>query len=111
MKYDKTTLKKFILNYHSVQKYDDVNEYNEGLEDFFEINNQVETDSGNSNSIEDVIFYNELENIVERVGTDKEYFIFILLTEGNSYKGIGNVFNVTVGRIRQMFDELLSKLS
>lgn len=92
MKYDKATLKKFILNYHNVQKNDDINEYNDDLDDFFELNNQVETDSFDNNSIEEVILYNELENIVERVGTDKEYFIFILLAEGYSYKEIGNVF-------------------
>ena len=112
MTYDKTTLKRFILNYHSVEKNDVLNnDYNDDLDDFFEINNQEETDFFDSNNIEEVIFYNELENIVERVGADKEYFIFILLAEGHSYKDIGNVFSVSAGRIGQMFDNLLEKLS
>ncbi|MGI2279813.1 sigma-70 family RNA polymerase sigma factor [Staphylococcus cohnii] len=111
MKYDKATLKNFILNYHSVQKYNDVNDYNEGLDDFFEINNQVVTDLRENNNIEDVILYNELEEIVEEVGTDKEHYIFWLLSEGYSYKEIGNVFYVTEGRVKQIFDGLLRKIS
>lgn len=111
MKYDKATLKNFILNCHSVQKYNDVNDYNEGLDDFFEINNQVVTDLRENNNIEDVILYNELEEIVEEVGTDKEHYIFWLLSEGYSYKEIGNVFYVTEGRVKQIFDGLLRKIS
>ncbi|MBA1354611.1 MULTISPECIES: sigma-70 family RNA polymerase sigma factor [Staphylococcus] len=111
MKYDKATLKKFILNYHSVQKSNDITESNDNLDDFFELNNQVVTDFRENNSIEDVILYNELEEIVEEVGTDKEHYIFWLLSEGYSYKDIGNVFSVSSGRIGQIFDGLLSKLS
>ncbi|MGX0141910.1 sigma-70 family RNA polymerase sigma factor [Staphylococcus hominis] len=111
MNYDKATLRKFILNYHSIQKNDEVSDNNDNLDDFFEINNQEETNLFDENNIEEVIFYIELENIVERVGTDKEYFIFILLTEGYSYKEIGDIFNVTAGRIGQMFNNLLEKLS
>lgn len=111
MKYDKATLKKFILNYHSVQKSNDITESNDNLDDFFELNNQVVTDFRENNSIEDVILYNELEEIVEEVGTDKEHYIFWLLSEGYSYKDIGNVFSVSSSRIGQIFDGLLSKLS
>lgn len=111
MKYDKATLKKFILNYHSVQKNDDINGYNDNLDNFFELNNQVVTDFSENNSIEDVILYNELEEVLEEVGTDKEHYIFWLLSEGYSYKDIGNVFSVSAGRIGQIFDDLLKKLS
>lgn len=111
MKYDKATLKRFILNYHSVQKNDDVNECNNDLSDFFELNNQVEADFYDNNNIEDVILYNELEEIVEQVGSDKEHYIFWLLSEGYSYKEIGNVFYVTEGRVKQIFDGLLRKIS
>ncbi|WP_411841155.1 sigma factor-like helix-turn-helix DNA-binding protein [Staphylococcus haemolyticus] len=34
-----------------------------------------------------------------------------MLAEGHSYKEIGNVFNVTAGRIGQILDALLKKLS
>lgn len=111
MNYDKATLKKFILNYHSLQKNDDVNACNNDLSDFFGLNNQVKKDFYNDNNIEDVILYNELEEIVEEVGTDKENYIFWLLSEGYSYKEIGNVFYVTEGRVKQIFDGLLRKIS
>ncbi|PHK49326.1 hypothetical protein [Staphylococcus edaphicus] len=111
MKYDKATLKQFIFNYHSVQKSNDITESNDDIDDFFELNNQVVTDFRENNNIEDVILYNELEEIVEEVGTDKEHYIFWLLSEGYSYKEIGNVFSVNAGRIGQIFDNLLKKLS
>lgn len=111
MNYDKATLRKFILNYHSVQKNDEVSDNNDNLDDFFEINNQEEINLFDENNIEEVIFYNELEEIVEEVGTDKEHYIFWLLSEGYSYKEIGNVFSVSAGRIGQIFDNLLEKLS
>lgn len=102
MKYDKATLKKFILNYHNVQKNDDINEYNDDLDDFFELNNQVETDSFDNNSIEEVILYNELENIVERVGTEKEHNLFLLLSNGVSFEKAGSIFGVQSQRVKQM---------
>lgn len=111
MNYDKATVKRFILNYHSVQKKDDVNECNNDLGNFFELNNQVDTDFYDDNNIEDVILYNKLESIVEQVGSDKEHYIFWLLSEGYSYKEIGDVLYVTDGRVKQIFDGLLSKLS
>ncbi|WP_432720392.1 sigma-70 family RNA polymerase sigma factor [Staphylococcus shinii] len=111
MNYDKAILKKFILNYHSVQKKDDVNACNNDLRDFFKLNNPVETDFYDDNNIEDVILYNELEAIVEKVGTDKEHYIFWLLSEGYSYKEIGKVFYITEARVKQIFDGLLSKLA
>lgn len=111
MKYDKAILKKFIINYHSVQKSNDITVSNDDIDDFFELNNQVVTDFRENNNIEDVILYNELEEIVEKVGTDKEHYIFWLLSEGYSYKEIGNVFYVTEGRVKQIFDGLLRKIS
>ncbi|WP_257934655.1 hypothetical protein [Staphylococcus shinii] len=76
MNYDKATLKKFILNYHSVQKKDDVNACNNDLRDFFRLNNPVETDFYDDNNIEDVILYNELEAIVEKLGEIKSIIYF-----------------------------------
>lgn len=43
--------------------------------------------------------------------TDKEYDIFWLLNEGDSYKEIGNVLHVTENRVKQIFDRMLSKVT
>ena len=56
MNYDKATLRKFILNYHSIQKNDEMSDNNDNLDDFFEINNQEETNLFDENNIEEVIF-------------------------------------------------------
>lgn len=63
----------------------------------------------NSN-FEDVIFFNELETIVERVGTDREFYLFLLMCKGVSFEKIGSIFDVKAPRVRQMFNELLEKL-
>ena len=98
------------LTYLTHQKNDDINEYNDDLDDFFELNNQVETDSFDNNSIEEVILYNELENIVERVATEKEHNLFLLLSNGVSFEKAGSIFGVKSPRAKQMFNELLNKL-
>ncbi|MGW7898366.1 hypothetical protein ACWEZE_01170 [Staphylococcus shinii] len=69
----------------------------------------MDTDFYDDNNIENVILYNKLEAIVGKVGTDKEHYIFWLLSD--SYKEIGNVFYVNEGRVKQIFDVLLRKLS
>lgn len=71
----------------------------------------METDFYADNNIEDVILYNELEVIVEQVGTDKEYYIFRLLSENYSYKEIVDIFYVNGGRAKQIFDGLMRKSS
>lgn len=63
-----------------------------------------------NNNFEDAIFFNELETIVERVGTDKEFCLFLLLCKGVSYEKIGSIFDVQAQRVRQMFNALLDKL-
>lgn len=63
-----------------------------------------------NNNFEDAIFFNELETIIERVGTDKEFCLFLLLCKGVSYEKIGSIFDVQAQRVRQMFNALLDKL-
>lgn len=111
MRYDKATVKEFILNYHKIQENSVSCDEDVGIDDFFNVNDQAETHEIDNSNVEDVILYNELEEIVEQVGTDKEHYIFWLLSEGYSYKEIGNVFYVTDVRVKQIFDGLLSKLS
>ncbi|WP_436962815.1 sigma-70 family RNA polymerase sigma factor [Staphylococcus shinii] len=83
MSYDKATVKEFILNYHNT------------------IDN---------NNVEDVIFFNELEAIVERVATEKEHNLFLLLSNGVSFEKAASIFGVQAQRVRQMLNDLLDKL-
>ncbi|WP_436950179.1 hypothetical protein [Staphylococcus xylosus] len=46
------------------------------------MNDQSETHELNNSDVEDVIFFNELESVVERVATEKEHDLFLLLSNG-----------------------------
>ncbi|WP_432755899.1 sigma-70 family RNA polymerase sigma factor [Staphylococcus pseudoxylosus] len=111
MSYDKATVKEFILNYHKTISNSDA--YNEDIDidDFFNVNNQVETHDIDNNNVEDVIFFNELEAIVERVATEKEYNLFLLLSNGVSFEKAGSIFGVKEARAKQMLNRLLDKLA
>ena len=111
MKYDKTTVKKFILNYHKTIDNSETRDEEVGIDEFFNVSDQPVNNVIENNNFEDAIFFNELETIVERVGTDKEFYLFLLLCKGVSYEKIGSIFDVQAQRVRQMFNALLDKLA
>ena len=107
MRYDKATVKEFILNYHKTINNNDA--YNEdiNIDDFFNVNDQAETHDIDNNNVEESIFYNEIETLIEQVATDKEFCMFWLLAEGKTYKEVGRIFEVSDKRVRQVFDRVL----
>ncbi|PTI38896.1 hypothetical protein [Staphylococcus succinus] len=110
MRYDKATVKEFILNYHKIQ--DNKISYDEdvGINDFFNVNDQSETREIDNN-VEDLIFFNELETVIERVASEKEYNLFLLLSNGVSFENAGSIFGVKEQRARQILNQLLDKLA
>jgi len=110
MRYDKKTVKQFILNYHKT--IDNSKEYDEdtNVDDFFSVNDQQEAVPIDKNNVEESIFYNEIETLIEQVATDKEFCMFWLLAEGKTYKEVGRIFEVSGERVRQVFDRVLDKI-
>lgn len=94
MKYDKATVKEFILNYHKTIENNDTRDEEVGIDEFFNVSDQPVNNVLDNNNFEDAIFFNELETIVERVGTGKEFCLFLLLCKGVSYEKIGSIFDV-----------------
>ncbi|MCG2371374.1 RNA polymerase subunit sigma-70 [Staphylococcus epidermidis] len=109
MKYDREDIKRFVKEYHDTTTID-VKESELDIDNFFEINDGVEAVDVNDN-IDNQIFYNELERIVDRIGTRKEYFVFYLLCQGKSLNEVGNIFNLSGERIRQLYNGLLDKIA
>ncbi|CCI59461.1 putative uncharacterized protein [Staphylococcus equorum subsp. equorum Mu2] len=109
MRYDKATVKEFILNYHKIQdksfSCEDV-----GIDDFFNVNDQAEANEIDNSNVEDVIFFNELEAVVERVATEKEHNLFLLICNGVSFEKAGSIFGVQSQRAKQMLNQLLDKI-
>ncbi|WP_210128842.1 sigma-70 family RNA polymerase sigma factor [Staphylococcus sp. GDX8P102P-2] len=110
MRYDKATVKEFILNYHKTIDNNDTCDEDVGIDDFFNVSDQLVNNVIDNSNFEDVIFFNELETVVERVGTDKEFYLFLLLCKGVSYEKIGSIFGVKEQRAKQMLNRLLDKL-
>ncbi|WP_426458531.1 sigma-70 family RNA polymerase sigma factor [Staphylococcus nepalensis] len=110
MRYDKKTVKQFILNYHKT--IDNSKEYDEdtNVDDFFSVDNQVNVAPIGENNVEESIFYNEIETLIEQVATDKEFYMFWLLAEGKTYKEVGRIFEVSDKRVQQVFDRVLDKV-
>ncbi|WP_222124825.1 sigma-70 family RNA polymerase sigma factor [Staphylococcus saprophyticus] len=81
------------------------------VDDFFSVNDQAESHEIDNSNIEDVIFFNELEAVVERIATEKEYNLFLLLSNGVSFEKVGSIFGVKEQRSRQVLNQLLDKLA
>ncbi|MFC0137491.1 RNA polymerase subunit sigma-70 [Staphylococcus petrasii] len=109
MKYSKETIKQFIKDYQNNTTID-ISESELDIDNFFEINDDVEAVDVNDN-IDNQIFFNELERIVDRIGTRKGYFVFYLLCQGKSLNEVGNIFNLSGERIRQLYNGLLDKIA
>ena len=109
MRYDKATVKEFILNYHKTIDNNVTRDEDIDIDDFFNVNDQTETHDIDNN-VEESIFYNELEAVIESVATEKEHNLFLLLCNGVSFEKAGSIFGVKEPRARQMLNHLLDKL-
>ncbi|HDE0721284.1 TPA: pathogenicity island family protein [Staphylococcus aureus] len=61
-------------------------------------------------NIDDHIVKNHLEMIVDRVATDKEFYIFDSLIQGRSYQDISYVLECTEQSVRLWYKTLLDKI-
>ncbi|MFY2153360.1 sigma factor-like helix-turn-helix DNA-binding protein [Mammaliicoccus sciuri] len=103
---DKQAMKEFISNYHKLAKAS--NYQDEDLDTFFNLTDDAEI--MHDHDIDAHIRFNEIESIIEKVASDKEYFIFLLLSEGKTYKEVGKYFNLSGERVRQIYNKLVERL-
>ncbi|WP_053025865.1 helix-turn-helix transcriptional regulator [Staphylococcus haemolyticus] len=104
---DKETLKTFILNYHNY--VNDV-EKEVSADDFFMLNDDVELYSLEITHTDNHIYMNELEILVDRICTQRELILFLLLRSGRSSKDIAQIFELSVNRINQLTNQLIDKI-
>lgn len=93
MKYDKATVKEFIFNYHKTMVKGNTCDEDIDIDNFFNVNDQAKSHEIDNN-IEESIFYNEIEAVIERVATEKEHNLFLLLCNGVSFEKAGSIFGV-----------------
>lgn len=102
---DKHAMKEFISNYHKLVK--PINYQDEDLDTFFNI---TDDEILHDHDIDAHIRFNEIESIIEKVASDREYFIFLLLSEGKTYKEVGKYFNLSGERVRQIYNGMIERL-
>lgn len=112
MKYDKKAVKLFIKNYHKHSDSQDIDQVTdiEDIDDFFSITDSVVYDMEDSTHIDEIAFFNELEAVIERVGTMKQQFIFYMLCKGLILEETGKRVFLSRERVRQLLDDLLNKI-
>ncbi|MEB8067492.1 hypothetical protein [Mammaliicoccus fleurettii] len=79
--------------YHKLAK--PVNYQDEYIVTFFNLSDDIDTDILHYQNVVAHIRFNEIESIVEKIASDKEHFIFLLLSEGKTYKEVGKCFNLS----------------
>ena len=108
--YDKKTVKKFILNYHKTMNKSNECDEDTTVDDFFSVNNQVDSHEIDNNNVGESIFYNEIDAVIENAATGEEHNLFLLLNNGVNFEEAWSIFSVQSQRIRQMFNSLLDKM-
>lgn len=109
MIYDKTEIKQFLLNYNKSAE-NSLTFVDDDINDFFDINEDTDFSVEDNENIEDTTRFNEIVTILEPQLTDKEYNLFLLLSNGVSFEKAGSIFGVKESRVRQMFNQLLDKI-
>ncbi len=105
---DKQAMKEFISNYYKLAK--PINYKDEDLDTFFNLTDDTDDEIMHDHDIDAHIRFNEIESIIEKVASDKEYFIFLLLSEGKTYREVGKYFNLSGERVRQIYNEMIERL-
>lgn len=108
--YNKSEVKKFIKNYHHCVNTNTGEEVESNLNEFFEIKESNDYSILDENYTDNHIYFNELDSRIETVATDREYYIFILVSRGMTFNKIGEIFDIGGTRVAQIFDGLLDKL-
>ena len=109
MLHDIATVKKNIEEYRKNKRQSNIEVVDTSIEDFFSLDTNVSDEVQNLN-VENHVYINNLIDEVNLVATDREFSVFWLIISGREFKDIAKIFNLTVQRIRQIFDETIEKL-
>lgn len=109
MLHDITTVKKNIEEYLKNKSQSNVEVIDTSIEDLFSLDINV-SDEVQSLNVENRVYLNNLIDEVNLIATDREFSVFWLIISGREFKDIAKIFNLTVQRIKQIFDETMKKL-
>ncbi|WP_239748620.1 sigma factor-like helix-turn-helix DNA-binding protein [Mammaliicoccus sp. A-M2] len=84
-------------------------ELEDDIDTFFSTNN-IDVHYTINEHTDDIAYMNELLYLAEAVGTDKEFYIFYLMSEGRTLEVVGKVFSLSRERVSQLYNDLLDKI-
>ncbi|UBH22342.1 RNA polymerase subunit sigma-70 [Macrococcus armenti] len=109
MKQKVEDIKTFIKYYSQLNIETTPLELNDNIDTFF-ITNNIDDHYTINEHIDDIAYMNEILYLAEAVGTDKEFYIFYLMSEGRTLEEVGKVFSLSRGRVRQVYDDVIIKI-
>ncbi|ARM68095.1 hypothetical protein [Staphylococcus warneri] len=109
MLHDIATVKKNIEEYRKNKRQSNIEFVDTSIEDFFSLDTNVSDEVRNLN-VENHVYINNLIDEVNLIATDREFSVLWLIINGRELNDIAKIFNLTVQRIRQIFDETIEKL-
>lgn len=107
---DKKQIKGFVCDYHKRTRSDVLIDDDINTDDFFSIGDEDSNEWATDYNIDDHIIKNHLEMIVDQVATDKEFYIFDSLIQGQSYQDISDVLGCSEQSVRLWYETLLDKI-
>lgn len=107
---DKQQIKSFVCDYHKRTRNDVLIDDDINTDEFFSIGDENSDELRTDDNVYDHIIKNHLEMIVDRVATDKEFYIFDSLIQGRSYQDISSVLDCSEQSVRFWYDTLLDKI-
>ncbi|MCW9140945.1 hypothetical protein NR218_07825 [Staphylococcus sp. SUC_1.2] len=98
-----------IEEYRKNKRQSNIEVVDTSIEDFFSLDTNVSDEVQNLN-VENHVYINNLIDEVNLIATDREVSVFWLIISGRELNDMEKIFNLTVQRIRQIFDETIEKL-
>ncbi|MEJ7484113.1 hypothetical protein WL639_05235 [Staphylococcus hominis] len=98
-----------IEEYRKNKRQSNIEVVDTSIEDFFSLDTNVSDEVQNLN-VENHVYINNLIDEVNLIATDREVSVFWLIISGRELNNMAKIFNLTVQRIRQIFDETIEKL-
>lgn len=106
MNFERNIVDKCIRNVHKIKSIEPIDVE---IDDFFNINIDANINIEDHDQ-DNLIFYNEIEDVIFNKCSEKEAYIVWLLSQGKSFNEISKIFGITYVRTRAIYNEVLDKI-
>ena len=107
---DKKQIKGIVCDYHKRTRSDVLIDDDINTDEFFSIGDENSNEWMADDNIDDHIIKNHIEMIVDRLATDKEFYIFDSLIQGLSYQDISSALDCSEQSVILWYETILDKI-